>query len=136
MNPEPPPGAEVIPFTIGRTWIDENNFCRISFHKGASHQMGIGEVKEMAEAAHNVCKGNQYVHLIDCRGVYGPVLPGAREEVRHNPKLNACRKAAAIIVNNMANKLIMTFFIQFNKPPYPYRVYEDADEAVKWLKSL
>src|ERR1044071_6459016 len=100
MNPEPLPGTEVVPFAIGRTWIDEYNFCRISFHKGSAHQMGVEEVKDMALAVYNVCKGNRYAHLIDCRGVYGPVLPGAREEVRHNPQLNACRKAAAIIVNN------------------------------------
>lgn len=127
---------EVIAFTIGKTWIDANGLCRIEFHKGAKHQMGVPEVHEMAEAVYSVCKGKKYKHLIDSRGVFGPVLPGAREEVRHNTKLNECRSAAAMLVDNMANRLIISFFIQFNKPPYPYRVYESEAEAIKWLKSL
>ena len=96
----------------------------------------MAEVKEFAEIAFTLCAGEKRKHVIDCRGVYGPVLPGAREEIRHNEKLNACRSAAVLLVDNMANRLIANFFIQFNKPPYPYRVYEDQEEAIKWLKSL
>lgn len=136
MNPLPYKGAKVVSFALGYAWIDEDDLCRIRLSPGANTKMGIPEVRELADAVYNLCEGNKHKHLIDSRDSYGPVLPGAREEVRYNEKILACRSAAAMIVNNMANKMIIAFFIQFNKPPYPYRVYEDPEEAARWLKSL
>lgn len=136
MNPNPPEGARIISFSIGQTWIDENGFCRIRFKTGNDAQMGVAEVREMGEAVYEICHGKKHKHLIDARGVLGAVLPGAREEVRNNKYINACRSAAAMLIDNVANKLIINFFIKFNKPTYPYKAFEDADQAVRWLKSL
>jgi hypothetical protein len=136
MNPNPPVDAHVLHFSIGYCWKDEDNFCRIRLVGGTDKHMGIEEVTGLCNAAYEICEGKPHKHLIDARGVYGSVLPGAREELRKNKKMNTCRSAAAIIVNSLANKLIMTFFIQFNKPPYPYRVFENPEDAKKWLNSL
>ncbi len=136
MQSQPPLNSRVIPIAIGRVWKDEFGFCRIRLEADTDKQMGVPEVIEMGIAAYEICGGEKHKHLIDARGVYGAVLPGAREEIRSNGKLNACRSAAAMITNSMANKLIISFFIQFNKPPYPYRVFENPEEAVTWLNSL
>lgn len=136
MNTSPPPDARVIYFDVGSVWKDENGFCHIRLVGGTNKQLGVDEVKEMAVAVFDICGGEKHKHLIDARGTYGPVMPGAREEIRSNEQLNACRSAAAMIVNSMANRLMIAFFIQFNKPPYPYRVFDDEDDAVKWLLSL
>lgn len=136
MTTSPPPDARVVHFSVGYAWKDENGFCRIRLTGGTDKQLGVAEMMELCDAAYDICEGKLHKHLIDARGVYGAVLPGAREELRKNEKMNACRSAAAMIANSLANKLIMQFFIQFNKPPYPYRVFEKEDEAELWLKSL
>lgn len=136
MNPNPPDGARVISFAIGKTWIDEDGFCRIRFTTDSAAHMGVPEVREMGEAVYKICEGKKHKHLVDSRGVLGAVLPGAREEVRNNENINTCRSAAAMVIDNIANKLIINFFIRFNKPAYPYKAFESADEAVKWLKSV
>lgn len=136
MNSDPHTDARVLHFAVGYCWLDEDSFCRIRLIGGTDKQLGVDEMVELCNAAYDVCEGKSLKHLIDARGVYGSVLPGAREELRKNKKMNACRSAAAIIVNSLANRLIMQFFIQFNKPPYPYRVFENPEEAVTWLKSL
>lgn len=136
MNTSPPPDTRVLHFAVGYTWIDEHNFCHIRLVGGTDKQLGVPEMQEMCNCAFDICQGKPHKHLIDARNVYGPVLPGAREELRKNEKMNACRSAAAMIANSLANKLIMQFFIQFNKPPYPYRIFENEIDAVKWLQSV
>ena len=44
--------------------------------------------------------------------------------------------ASAIIVRNLASRLIANFFIKMNKPKIKYKLFGTVDEAAKWLKSL
>lgn len=42
--------------------------------------------------------------------------------------------ATAIVVTTLAYKLIANFYLQFNKPKRPYRVFNNQSEAIEWLK--
>lgn len=42
-------------------------------------------------------------------------------------------KASAVVVNNLAYKLIANFYLNFNKPKRPYKVFSKREDAVKWL---
>ncbi len=44
--------------------------------------------------------------------------------------------ASAVIVNNLAYKLIANFYIRFNKPKRPFKSFSNEKEAVTWLKSF
>ncbi|MDX2174493.1 MAG: hypothetical protein SFY56_15425 [Bacteroidota bacterium] len=44
--------------------------------------------------------------------------------------------ATAIIISNLAYKLIAEFFIKFNKPKRPYKIFKNEKEAVEWLKQF
>ena len=44
------------------------------------------------------------------------------------------RMAAAIIVKTLATKLAGNFFIRFNKPPTPTKVFTNEEEALVWLR--
>jgi hypothetical protein len=136
MKSTPPEGAKVVTISVAQVWIDEYGFCRINLTGDSRAQMGIPEVHEICDAVHDICDGKKHKHIIDARKVHGQVLPGAREELRRNEKMLEVRTAAAMIVDNIANKLMVTFFIQFNKPPYPYRVFESEEDAVEWLSAL
>jgi hypothetical protein len=43
-------------------------------------------------------------------------------------------KATAVIVTNLAYKLIANFYMQFNKPKRPYKVFSNKGDAIEWLK--
>lgn len=43
-------------------------------------------------------------------------------------------KATAVVVRNIAQALIANFFIKFNKPKSPYKVFNNKEEAIEWLK--
>jgi len=42
--------------------------------------------------------------------------------------------ASAVIVNNLAYKLVANFYLQFNKPKRPYKVFSNKSDALEWLK--
>lgn len=45
-------------------------------------------------------------------------------------------KANAIVINSFAAKLGANFFIKFNKPTRPTRVFNSVEEAIEWLHQI
>ncbi len=45
-------------------------------------------------------------------------------------------KASAVVVNNLAYKMIANFYLNFNKPKRPYKVFSKREEAIAWLKQF
>lgn len=43
-------------------------------------------------------------------------------------------KAMAVVVTNIAYALIANFYMKFNKPKRPYKVFSKRAEALEWLK--
>ncbi|MBK9284195.1 MAG: hypothetical protein IPM51_07715 [Sphingobacteriaceae bacterium] len=41
--------------------------------------------------------------------------------------------AEALVVKNFAQKLIATFYISYDKPPKPSKVFTDETKAIDWL---
>jgi len=44
--------------------------------------------------------------------------------------------ASAVVVDSLPYKLIANFYLKFNKPKRPYKVFGKEEEAVKWLKTI
>jgi hypothetical protein len=44
--------------------------------------------------------------------------------------------ASAVVVDSLAYKLVANFYLKFNKPKRPYKVFSKEEEAVKWLKTI
>lgn len=42
----------------------------------------------------------------------------------------------AVVVTNTAYMLIANFYLRFNKPKRPYRVYKSEKDAIDWLKTF
>lgn len=88
----------------------------------------------------------QYLFMKDKVGPEGNkylVLPGFGSSVSHDakgfskhPEVRAAIKAQAIVVNNLAHKLIINFIQALIGNDYPLKSFSDKDEAVAWLKSF
>ncbi len=46
------------------------------------------------------------------------------------------RSASAIVVTSLAYKLIANFYLQFNKPKKPYKVFSTKEAAIEWLSNF
>ena len=44
--------------------------------------------------------------------------------------------AEAIVVKNLAQKIMVSFYLKINKPIRPSKAFNDEDEALEWLLSL
>ena len=44
--------------------------------------------------------------------------------------------ASAVIVNNLAYKLIANFYMRFNKPKRPFKTFSNEKDAIEWLLTL
>lgn len=45
-------------------------------------------------------------------------------------------KASAIIVKNLASRIVANFFIKVSKPTLKYKLFSNINDAADWLKSL
>jgi hypothetical protein len=43
-------------------------------------------------------------------------------------------KAMAVIVTSIPVAMVANFYLKFNKPKRPYKVFKNRDEAIDWLK--
>ena len=44
--------------------------------------------------------------------------------------------ATAVVVDTLAYKLIANFYLKFNKPKRPFKVFSNEDDGIAWLKTL
>ncbi|MBX7093897.1 MAG: hypothetical protein K1X56_04180 [Flavobacteriales bacterium] len=59
---------------------------------------------------------------------------GRDHAVQMESKTPAC--AYAIVVTNLAYKLIADFYYRFNRPKYPFKVFRKKHEAEAWLRTF
>ena len=98
----------------------------------------LPDVEEtMADAIENVramkslVKGRRYPVLADMR-----LFKGVDREVRAyyaGPETTGVVSAVAIIVRSLAQRVMGNWFITWNKPQFPSRLFTSQDEAMKWL---
>lgn len=92
----------------------------------------IQSMKEQYKAQAQLVKDEEYAVLVD--GTNNVNVPPATREfmAKHSP---ANRKATAIITNqNLATLLIANFYVRFNRPAVPTRLFKNETVAVHWLK--
>jgi hypothetical protein len=66
-------------------------------------------------------------------GKYTNVSPEARE-LAANKELSKNRTSLAFVTDSLAHKLVVNFFIKFNRPSTPTKLFTDEEEAIRWLK--
>lgn len=77
--------------------------------------------------------GKTYPHLLDFRGLRISQAPEVREYFATTRDLDDCLVATALLVDEIADSMVAKFFVQFNKPVLPTRVFKDEKAAREWL---
>lgn len=61
------------------------------------------------------------------------------EEARKNAirlEKDSAVGASAIVVSNLASRILANFFIKMHKPEVQHKLFGSVDEAIKWLKAV
>lgn len=94
-------------------------------------ELEVNDVREMRAVYLKLSEGRNFAILLDATGNFTPT-----EEARSllaSEEYTKKRFAAAFVTPNLANKILGNFFIKFNKPASPTRLFNDEASAFAWL---
>ena len=72
--------------------------------------------------------------LVDIRGARS--VTGEARTFYSSGEAKRVFKAVAFLVESAVSRVIGSFFISLNRPPYPCRLFTNEPDAVEWLKGL
>jgi hypothetical protein len=99
-----------------------------------NEEMELEQMKEVVHSGIKLANGKPYCLLADLRRSIGSSTNEARQYAAdHSFPPN--KIADAIIIGSLAKKLMANFYIQFNKPKSPTRIFNSESSAIKWLNS-
>ncbi|MGZ3920884.1 MAG: DUF7793 family protein [Bacteroidia bacterium] len=112
--------------------LHEKNIVKINVMNDVC--LEADDILEINKAQSFLIKDNYYRVLHVC-GINSSVSKEARD-LLSNKDISKNRLAKAIIINSLAQKIVVNFFIKFNKPPYPTKLFNTESEALRWLDEI
>jgi hypothetical protein len=113
-----------------RVWIGDDGILYVEPLPGCT-QARADAIENIAVIG-EVAAGRRPPALADMRGVRG-IDRGARAYYAEAPPVVS---AMALQVGSPLSRAVGTFFVGFNKPPTPTRLFTSADEARAWLRGF
>jgi len=110
-----------------------DGIVRVMFKKNT--EIGPAEFKELFEKYNALVEGKSYPYLYTVEDGSVTITNEGRAYSKANeysfPKI--CN---AYVLKSLAHKLVANFYIKFNKPSYPSKVFSNMDEAEAWCLKL
>jgi hypothetical protein len=103
----------------------------IELYANDHHVYTINDVKENVKAFGELT-GNKKAPVLIIGGSFSSLDDQTREFMATEESL-MYSKAEAFLITSLAQKILINFYIKFNKPLVPTHVFTDKDEAIKWL---
>jgi len=112
--------------------LREDGIVHVRYHKNIV--LDIPLQLKMLEKFNEITKGKLTPFLFTAAdGVH--VTPEARDNAVKTEEDSPCN-GTAVVVTNIAYLLIANFYLKFNKPKRPYKVFKDEEAAIEWLKTF
>ena len=111
--------------------INDKIIC-LEFKNGVDFE--LEDAIETDKIYYELCDGKPFCSLIDAR-VYGSISSEARDFFAHDDLVKDIRIAEAFVITNLGIRMLAKFYITFNKPNNPIKIYNKYDDAYKWLES-
>jgi len=96
--------------------------------------LGQAEMEDLLKQAIELTTPNKYFAIIDTTAPYDSSLE-ARNFYAES-EYSKYRFADAFIVNSLSMRLLVNFFITFNKPKIPSKMFNDKESAHQWINTL
>jgi len=109
--------------------LKDNGIVYVYFKSGVVIDCDIQE--KLLLSYREITKGKMQPFLF-----YADEQVSITKEARDNAIIiedRAYATASAILVSNLAHRLIANFYLKFNKPKKPYKVFNRKKDAVNWL---
>lgn len=124
--------SEIIDLGHSQIAMREDGIVQMNFYDKL--EIDIKEAKEMVAATNELTHGKK-VLVLNIAGSNTTATKEAREYAASKEAVEFTL-AEAYVIRNLAQKILGTFYINFNKPLVPTKLFTSEEEAVIWLKSL
>jgi hypothetical protein len=120
--------VEEVRTRVGRYWLEEGIVCT-SFLPGAF--VTIDDSREGTEAIRRLSGGRPARRMSLLDGLKG-ATPEARAWGERAP-FTELVTAHAMVVSSPVTRVLASFFLAFNRPPIPTKIFADREDAKAWL---
>lgn len=110
----------------------EDHVLFVKMKDGVS--LGQEEMEELLQQAVKLTAPDKYFAIIDTTSPYDST-PESRNFYAESD-YSKYRYADAFIVNSLPMRLLVNFFIAFNKPKIPSKMFNNEESAINWINSL
>ncbi len=114
--------------------IHSASFCYLSLSVLRNEEITVEDVKIISQLCKETGEGEVLPLLIKVDKL---TLPSA--EARKYialPESNPFAKAEAYVLQDLPQKIVGNFFLKFDKPARPTKIFTKEEEAVEWLKQF
>jgi hypothetical protein len=113
-------------------WLDSDGIFHTQVKPHA--EITLEDAREAMELCRLLCAGKRYPVLVDlthCKAI-------TREARAYYAGEEAAKSgvAAALLIGSPLSRVIGNFFMEFNKPLIPTRLFTSEAEALVWLKGF
>ena len=119
----------VITTRTSRVWLDREGFIREVDDPGSEHT--LADARESISANLRVAGGIRRGLLVDMSQVKS-ISREARAFYASEGSRYAI--AVALVVGSPLSRMLGNFFLGFNRPTVPTRLFSSTDEAASWLR--
>ena len=123
---------KIIELETARIQLREDGIMHIHIKEG--REMHLNDAIQVIEAVGKLGNKQKYPVLIDC-GEFATI----DKEVRifsASKKANIYTLAEAIAYHSFAHKLLINFYVDYNKPTIETKVFSNNEEAITWLQTF
>jgi len=94
----------------------------------------VTDVKAIVNTVGKIGKGKKFPNLVVIPA--GVTFDKEAREFSAREEANVYTIADAFVIKSLAHKLIGNFYINFDKPVRPTKLFNSQTKAVKWLKTF
>jgi hypothetical protein len=106
----------------------------IELHSNENHVYTIDDVKETVEAFGKLSDFKK-VPILIIGGSFSTLASETRAFMASEESLKYS-KAEAFILKSLSQKILINFYIKFDKPVVPTKVFTKEEESIKWLRGF
>ncbi len=116
---------EVLELEKFRTWMGDDGISRTKVRENAT--VLLADAKQNTEAVQTFYKGVKFPLMVDIRNI-NSISPEAREHFTLKGRETVIN-SFAIVHSSALSRIIGNFFLTFNAPPIPVRLFKREEKA-------
>lgn len=99
-------------------------------------QVELEDAKQIDAGFMEIIQEKDHFFIIDATDIMSNMDNEASRYFSKESKVANYTRAAAIVLNSLPIRLTASFFIKFQKPRFPTRIFDSREKAIEWFEEL